>query len=47
MESLIEALVPGQSISPAQPMLVLLKMEAGKIAAQYTFMLTGGSLLQQ
>ena len=34
-------------ISPAQPMLVLLKMEGGKIAAQYNFMLTDGGLLQQ
>jgi hypothetical protein len=34
-------------VNPAQPMLVLLKMEAGKIAAQYNFMLTDGALLQQ
>jgi hypothetical protein len=34
-------------MSAAQPMLVLLKMEAGKIAAQYNFMLTDGGLLQQ
>ena len=33
-------------ISSAQPMLVLLKMEAGKIAAQYNFMLTDGGLLE-
>ena len=34
-------------MSAAEPMLVLLKMEAGKIVAQYNYMLTDGGALQQ
>jgi hypothetical protein len=34
-------------MSAAQPMLILLKMEAGKIVAQYNYMLTAGGALQQ
>jgi hypothetical protein len=33
-------------VSPAEGMLVLLKMEAGKIAAQYNLRLTEGALLR-
>ncbi len=34
-------------MSAAEPMLILLKIEAGKIVAQYNYMLTDGGLLQQ